>query len=641
MALTRRARQPVVELVDTSPRPRATDLPALVASALEIPIGEGFQSKPISVQAWQQEAWRLLDIIGEFRFLANRQAGALSRCRIYVAELDEYGKPGKECEEVDVQALSESVFGGHTGKAEAIRLIGLQLYIAGESYVVAEDRRSEDKDVWYTLNANQITPEGNSYEVKRPQSVGGGKRRLTKGKDLLMRIWTPHPSNSDLADGPARSVLPVMREIERLSMLTMSQIDSRLISAGLMLLPAGIDFPHAEDTPGGIVGLMEMILEAAKAQLQGAGTAAGLVPILAEIPVGSGSDVQHLTFSTPVQGEIKDKLDHAIRRLALGLDAAPEELLGQGDSNHWSAWAVDETSIKLFISPILARICDALTIGYLKPALEAMGKPQDADGAQQYVFWYDTAPLAARPDQREDAFKLYEKGLISSKALLDACNFTEDDAPDEEERVKWMLWELAKLNPALATDPAFQKIFGLPPIKAQGDVPGDGTSQPAIAGEPGPGKPAVAAKDQKAIPAEPKAGKADADKTKADKAAKPEKGEEKRFAALLPVADLLVTFALDKAGGRIVGANRSMRGRHGDLAKFDLHTVQPPGSYDEAEQLLAGGFDMLERVPLPEGVSRAQFKSLLEGYTRELLVRGYPHQPKLLSDVLERWNGGA
>lgn len=634
MALTRRAPKPVVELVDTSPRSRVTDMPALVASAMEIPIGEGMQSKPINVQAWQQEAWRLLDIIGEFRFLANRQAGAISRCRIYVAELDEFGRPGKECEDVEIQALSESVFGGHTGKAEAIRLVALQLYIAGESYVVAEDRRDLEKDVWYTLNANQLTPEGNSYEVKRPQSVGGGKRVLSKGKDLLMRIWTPHPGNSDLADGPARSVLPVMREIERLTMLTMSQIDSRLISAGLMLLPAGIDFPHAEDTPGGIVGLMEMILEAAKAQLQGSGTAAGLVPIIAEIPAGTGTDVQHLTFSTPVQAEIKDKLDHAVRRLALGLDAAPEELLGQGDSNHWSAWAVDETSIKLFISPVLARICDALTTGYLQGALEVMGKAKE--GGPQYVFWYDTAPLAARPDKREDAFKLYEKGLISAKALLDACNFTEDDAPADEERVKWMLWELAKLNPQLASDPEFQKIFGLPALAAQAPPPGPG--QPAVEGGQ---QPAVAAKDQKAIPAEKATGAANNAQQGAAKDAKPAQGKEKGYAALLPVADLLVTFALDRAGGRIVGQNRSLRGRYTEVAKFDLHTVVPATTYDEAEQLLAGGLDMIDRVSLPPHVNRQRFRGLLEGYCRELLVRGHPHQQGLLGEVLGRWNGGS
>ncbi len=629
MALTRRAPAPVVELVPAVQRSPA-DMSNLVASALEVKIGEGFQSKPIGVQAWQKESWRQLDICGELRFAANRQANAVSRCRIYVAELDEYGKPGREAEDPEIQALSETIFGGHTGKAEAMRLIALQFFVVGESYIIAEDRRNLEQDVWYVLNGEQIRPEGNTYEVVRPQAVGGGKRTLSKGKDLMMRAWTPHPANSDLADGPTRSVLPVLREIERLSMLTMSQIDSRLISAGLMLLPAGIDFPHDPKKTGGIVGLMEMILEAAQAQLSGAGTAAGLVPILAEIPVGSGSDVQHLTFSTPVQGEIKDKLDHAIRRLALGLDMAPEELLGQGDSNHWSAWAVDETSVKLFISPVLARICDALTTGYLQGALEVMGKVTGADGEQKYVFWYDTAPLAARPDQREDAFKLYEKGLISAKALLDACNFTEDDAPDDEERVKWMLWELAKLNPALATDPAFQKIFGLPALSNAGDVPGDGTSQPQITGGE---KPAVGAKpderDQKALP------ETDAEAAKG-KDGKP----APKFAALMPVADLLVTFALDKAGGRIVGQNRSLRGRFGEVAKFDLHTVVPAPSYDDAEQLLAGGLDLMARVTLPEGVDATHFRALLEGYCRELLVRGHPHQPALLASVLERWNGG-
>lgn len=620
MPLTRRAPAPVVEMVDTTARPGGpADLHSLVASATEVKIGEGFQSKPITTQAWQEEGWRHLDICGELRFVANRHANAISRSRIYVAEVDEYGRPGKEATETDVQALSESVFGGHTGKAEAMRLIGLGLYVVGETYMVAEDRRDLDKDIWYVLTGKQVKPEGNTYEVKRPQHVGGGKRVLSKGKDLFMRAWTPHPLDTDLADSPVRSVLPVLREIERLSMLTMSQIDSRLISAGLLLLPAGIDFPHAEDTAGGIVGLMEMILAAAQAQLTGAGTAAGLVPIIAEIPPGTGKEVQHVSFATPIQAEIKEKLDHAIRRLALGLDVAPEELLGQGDSNHWSAWAVDETSIKLFISPVLGRICEALTTAYLKNALELLGKDPE-----KYVFWYDTSPLAARPDKREDAFKLWEKGLLSTKALLEACNFTEEDGPKDKERVGWMLWELAKLNPQLAYDPLFQKHFKLPALTQQAPP---APPQPAL--EAGPdGEPV----DQRALPQQ-----GNATNVNEDTGDSPEED----FALLLPVADLLVTFALEKAGGRIVGQNRSMRGRYQDLAKFDLHTVAPAPTYDEAEQLLAGGFGHLDRVRLPARVNGERFRSLLEGYCKELLVRGHPHQPKLLSDVLRRWNGGA
>jgi hypothetical protein len=623
MPLRRRAPQSVVELVPVDVgRPNPADLHALVASAAEVKIGEGLISKPLKVEEWQREAYRHLDICGELRFAANRSGNALSRCRIYVAEVDEYGRPGKECEEEDVQGLSETVFGGHTGKAEAVRLMGIQFYVGGETYIVAENRESEDDDTWYVVTAQQVRADNGTYVVRRPQSVGGGLKTLAKGQDLLMRAWTPHAVDADLADAPTRSVLPVLREIERLSMLTMSQIDSRLISAGLLLLPAGIDFPHAENKPGGIVGLMEMILEAAKAQLTGAGTAAGLVPILAEIPVGSGKEVQHLTFSTPIQAEIKEKLDHAIRRLALGLDIAPEELLGQGDSNHWSAWAVDETSIKLFISPVLARICDALTQGYLRSALTLLGKDPD-----KYVFWFDTSPLAARPDKREDAFKLWEKGLLSTKALLEACNFSEDDAPAPEELVQWRVWELVKLNAQLAYDPEVQKLLGLPAMAMQAPP------QPPQAALPGgeAGAPEGQGGEQRALPQQD-------EKTNVNEQDGDSPTED--FAALLPIADLLVTFALEKAGGRIIGANRSMRGRYGDLAKFDLHTVAPAPTYDEAEQLLAGGLAMLDRVQLPAHVDRRHFATLLEGYYRELIVCGHPHQPRLLGDVLRRWNGG-
>jgi hypothetical protein len=623
VALGRRAAPSVMELVSADTRPvNPSDLHALVAAAAEVKIGEDLRTKPLKVEEWQREAYRHLDICGELHFVAGRHGNALSRCRIYVAEVDEYGRPGKECEEPDVQGLSESVFGGHTGKAEAIRLMGMQFYIGGETYIVAEDRGDTENDTWYLVTAQQVRNENGTYTVRRPDSVGGGQRTLTKGVDLLMRAWTPHPVDSNLADAPTRSVLPILREIERLSMLTMSQIDSRLISAGLLLLPAGTDFPHAKEKPGGIVGLMEMILEAAKAQLTGAGTAAGLVPILAEIPVGSGKEVQHLTFATPIQAEIKDKLDHAVRRLALGLDVAPEELLGQGDSNHWSAWAVDETSIKLFISPVLARICETLTTGYLKAALEVLGKDPE-----KYVFWFDTSPLAARPDKREDAFKLWEKGLLGTKALLEACNFSEDDAPEEQELTLWRVWELVKLNPQLAYDPEVQKLLKLPAMAQQAPP---APPQPAIDGGDGQGAPAQA-KDGRALPQQ-------ADKTNANDATGDSPAED--FAALLPVADLLVKFALERAGGRIIGQNRSMRGRYGDMSKFDLHTVAPAATYDEADTLLTGGLSHLDGVQLPGFVDRRQFSNLLGGYCRELIVRGHPHQPKLLADVLRKWNGG-
>lgn len=638
----------VVELVPARRRrPSPADMPALVASAgatpttalvaaaTEVEVKAGSQPKPIQTLAWQKEAWRHLDICGELRFAANRFGAAVSRCRIYVAEVDEYGKPGKETEDQAVQGLAETVFGGPVEKVEAIRLIATQGYVVGESYVVAEDRASEEKDVWYVVTTDQIAVEGGSYAVRRPQEAGGGKRVISSGSDLMLRTWNPHPHDTDQADSPTRSVLPVLREIERLSLLTMSQIDSRLISAGLLLLPQGIDFPHGEDdeTPGGIVGLMEMILAAAQAQLTGAGDARGLVPILAEVPPGSGVDIQHLRFDTPLQAEIEKKLDHAIRRLALGLDIAPEELLGQGDSNHWSAWAVDETSVKLFIAPALARICLALTIGYLRGALKAMGK----DPAK-FIFWYDTAALAARPDQREDAFKLWQAGLISTKALLEACNFTEDDAPATEELVTWRLWELVKLQPALVYDPEFQKALGLPKMEqsagsisrdAEGDkipLPGAGGGDSKAAEERG-----LPAADEKTNANEKDGG---APKRKAVKA---NDGGEK-FARLLPAADLLVFRALEIAGGRLLDRqDRHRRGEFASVARYDIHTRAEVGDVERAQAVLDNAFAHAPRAAAHAGVNAAELERLLRAYCVELITHQHPHTSEMLAIVLDRW----
>lgn len=631
---------PIVELVaaqmgGTGP----ADLPALVASAAgtastalvaaatEIEIKAGQQAKPIQTLAWQKEAWRHLDLCGELRFAANRFGAALSRCRLYVAEVDDYGQPGKESDDKAVQGLATTVFGGPVEKIEAMRLMGVQGYVVGESYVIAEDRAKEDKDVWYVVTTDQIQVEGSTYVIRRPLEAGGGKRQIKPGSDLMMRTWNPHPHDTDQADSPVRSVLPVLREIERLSMLTMSQIDSRLISAGLLLLPQGIDFPHADDANGGILGLMEMILAAAQAQLTGAGDARGLVPILAEIPAGAGQDIQHLRFDTPLQAEIQSKLDHAIRRLALGLDIAPEELLGQGDSNHWSAWAVDETSVKLFIAPALARMCLALTTGYLRGALESMGKDPD-----KFVYWYDTAPLAARPDQREDAFKLWEKGLISNKALLEACNFDESDAPEVKEQITWRLWELVKIQPTLVYDPEFQKLFSLPALAQQ--------AAPAAPGAPG--QPAIgAAEDDDTKAADERGLPAPDDKTSAaDKKTRdaPERDDEAAFGRLLPAADILVFRALEIAGGRLLDrADRHRRTEFANVDRHDIHTRVDPPDRDRAEEVLRNAFALSPRVAAHAGVDPVELERMLRAYCVELVVHRHPHSPEILAQVLRRW----
>jgi len=623
-------------------------LPSIIAAASQVRLeGQSSESLRIRDLEWQQEAWRHYDINGEFRFVANRHAGALSRCRLYVAELDERGRPGKESADPQIQVLAESIFGGPAAKGEGLRTIGIQNYVAGECFVVAEGGSRADGDKWYVASAKELAREGNTIFVKRPMTIGGGRRALKKGTDILMRVWTPHPRLFDQADSPARSVLPILREIERLTQLCFSQIDSRLISAGLLLLREGVDFPHAEDKAGGVQGLLDQILESARAQLTGAGTAAGLVPILATVPTGEGrydnvsQSFAHIKFDTPLTAELQQKLDQAIRRLALGLDIAPEDLLGQGEANHWGSWQIEESSIKLFIEPVLVRVCDAFTEAYLQPALKVLGKDPE-----KFTLWYDTSPLTVRPNRMEDAQNLWDRGLINDEALRAAGAFEDGDKQNQKQMLQWQLWQLCKLNPALIAAPGVAQVLGVPtavisaglqppaPAAPEGALPPDQypTDQPPPDDTGGP---------MGAIPDMPVGQTSPAQRGRRQALAASGVAElvaqhaaAINLAALLPGAEQVVYRALEMAGGRLL--DRASRGQHADVPKFRIHTRIRPRDRDHAGELLTGAWAHLAQLAAHVNVPENDLEYVLREYCTELLLRGVEHRPELLRVVLER-----
>lgn len=619
----------------------ADALPALVAAAAQIKLSNDSAGRTlVRDEDWQREAWRQLDINGELRFAANRHAAALSQVRLYVAELDDKGHPGEEAKDPKIQGLASTIFGGPAAKVEAMRSMGLQFYIGGESYIVAEGATDPKSDVWYVVTANNIRKQpGNSYKVKRPSTHGGGWYELDPAKDLLVRTWTPHPRDHDLADSPVRSALPILREIERLTQLTFSQIDSRLVSAGIMAFPRGASFPKKDGTAGNVNDLMSMVLEVAKAQLTGEGTAAGLVPIMIEIPSEAGQAPIHLTFSTPLTSELAAKVEQAIKRLAVALDIAPEEMLGLGDSNHWSAWSIDETGIKLFIQPVMIRICDALNVGYLQPALEALGVADP----EKYALWFDASPLTVRPNRFEDANALYDKGLINGAEVRKAGNFSEDSEPDKQELARLRALEIVKLDPTLIQQKAWADLIGVPvseppPPPAPPGMGPDG--QPALPGGASTGDPArdAAIADQLGIPQTPSGGASPAQKGLAAAAGWTAPSPTQY---MLPGAEQAVLRALELAGARMLtGKGRgSRRGEYADVPRHLLHTRIRPDGYEHARRLVDGAFTYIPELVghfSAYGFQATDVTRLLEGYVTELLVRGFAHESTMLQAYLDR-----
>lgn len=601
-------------------------LRALVAAAAQIKLDNQNMSagrRKVGHLDWQFEAWRQYDTTGELRFAANRHAGAISRVRLFVAELDDQGDPGDVATDPKVAQVARTILGGPAARAEWLRILGAQFFVGGESWIVVESTPKADDDLWYVVGARQIkrSSRGDVYTVRRPEQYGGGWHQITD-KDLLMRTWTPHPDDFDLADSPVRAALPILREIERLTMLSFSQIDSRLISAGLLLLPQGTSFPNKDGTNGGTKALLEMILEVAAAQLTGSGTAAGLVPILAEIPAGTGTDIQHMQFATALQNELKDKLDHSIKRLATALDISPEEMLGQGKSNHWSANQIGEDGVKLFIEPVVTRICDAITRGYLAPMLTAMKVD-----AKKYTFWYDASPLTTRPNRFEDALQLYNLGVISAQELRDAGNFSEDAEPEEKERQLQLAIEVVKLNPALLQTKAWADLLGLPLDEA---------AQQAQQAQQDAAQKQLEAQQQADVGGEDPS-MADNGGTAPDTPSggpSPAQQGLTASAALVPGAEQVALRAFELAGARLL--DRTSRGRYADVPKHEIHTRVRPADREHARRLIDGAFTHVPSLAGAYGVPADDLRLLLEEYCVELLVRGYAHETEYLSEFLAR-----
>ena len=285
---------------EAAPEPRKS----LIASAARIKLdNQGWRTYKFGDDSWQQEAWRLYDIIGELRFVANWIGSACSRVRIYVAEVDNNGRVQKETEKKKVAGLADTLFGNPTAKAEAIRQIGINLTIAGDAYIVGKSTDDPTSDEWYVLSGTEIrqyTPTG-PVQLVAYDGSGISPETIDQGADIVIRVWTPHPRRNLWADSPTRGAMPMLWEIERLTRYVFAQIDSRLVSAGLMFIPKELSFPDESDEDGNpLVGSEAMtarLMKTAAASLKGEGTAAGVVPTFAEVPMDALGKIDLIQFS--------------------------------------------------------------------------------------------------------------------------------------------------------------------------------------------------------------------------------------------------------------------------------------------------------------------------------------------------------
>lgn len=592
---------------------------SLIASAVRIRADDSlWNTYRFTDETWQAECWRFFHITPELHYAADLIGSACSRVRIYVGGLDELGRPTGEIDDDDqIMAVSDTLFGGPSAKSEALKAIGANLTVAGECYIIGRARRDTEADKWFIASTTELRRRVGQIVI----DFGYGPEKLLAGSDLVIRLWTPDPQRMRFSDSPTRACMNVLLELEELEKYEFSQIDSRLSGAGAYFIPAEMSNgpDNGSDAPQSATDVFNLMGEAARASKTQRGSAASVVPMFIEVPGEFLKDMMErpVKFESELSDKLQGLKDSAIRRLANGLNMPPEVLLGMGDANHFSAWHIEESFVKIQIEPMMNRICDGLTQAYLKPLLKAMGKDPD-----RYELCYDTAPLTVRPNRLQDTLNLYERGIVSALAVLEAGNYNPATAaPSEEEDTRRFVRALMERDPTLIAVPQLVEAAGLdiemPAPAAIEGVPGD----PNAPGPPPPPRPDVNTNRQTPTSGPPTGGAGGA--TGGGGTPILASGAISYAPdAVLAASNVVVRRALELVGGKLL--TRENRGRFPNTPKWELHTKLKMDAKD-AEITIGSALDSVEQDFAAIDVSTVRVRRALFHYCTGLVQYSRAH----------------
>lgn len=464
---------------------------ALTASAAPVPVtSEGLTAAAVAVQAgrenvgprketWQDEVWAFYESLGEFRYAVDWRANAMSRIRLRAGKM----RAGRdEPEIVDTGPAADLIAelgGGVGGQAALLSALTVLLDVPGEGWLVGESIdgynrwQVRSQDEIRSSRASRIGGRRSTVEIINDEESalsGQVKWRSLASEYLTVRIWRSNARLSYLADSRARTALSTMRELDLINRKITAQYLSRLASAGLVVFPSEIEFPVREEFRDEADGFVKEWIETAREAIATPGTAAAVVPIPIRVPGEFVDKVKFVDFTTLADEKEIEKRDSAIKRLATQVDIPAEVLLGMGGVNHWSAWQLDESAIKVHIDPTAELIVHALTIGYLHPRLQAIG-----EDPANWLVWYDASELTIKPDRSANAVLAYDRFELTGIALRRELGFDEDDALKDNELETVILKALAR-NPQMA-------VIALEALTGEAiDV--SGTGGPMIAAAP-------------------------------------------------------------------------------------------------------------------------------------------------------------
>jgi hypothetical protein len=403
------------------------------------------------IQPWQQDAFRFYNTLGVIWYAAQFYA-RLSKLRIYAGVRDDQGEISEVGETDPASELLARVQdpggGGYSG---LIASYGRLRFLTGEGYLTVTTLDGEEQ--WEFLSCNELRaqPGGGYVRYKAPslnpeQLVNAPDEDfepLDEKQAVVWRIWNRSPEFSFLADSPMRGVLDDCEDLLLLQLAVKARAKSRTAGAGILYVPEELSFASPdglnEEDPAQDP-FQTRLQQVMIAPIQDPGQASAVVPAVIRGPAQIGGinakdALFHLQIHDPLQTYPEEGLrSECIKRIATGLDMPPEILLGVSDSNHWSAWQIDDSTWSAHLQPVAQQFVKNLAAAYLRPAAKKLGLANwDA-----LVVGYDAAEIINHPDRTKDAKDLWDRGAIGYITLRDSAGFDDEAAQTPEEHQEYL-----------------------------------------------------------------------------------------------------------------------------------------------------------------------------------------------------------
>lgn len=623
-------------------RSKAKKTNALVASVAVASLDTPFWTQLVGGidSPWQTELWRLYNCVPEFARGANYVGQCCSRVRIYVAEVDDRGQTQKEVNARNpVSRLANTVLGGPENQAELLNLMGTAMVVSGEYWVLGLSIEDAEEDKWFVVQFNELKrlEDFFAYPGAQPQrqfaySTGNSEYVLREGRDIIFRVWAPNPENTIYAMSSGRSLQMVLTELELLTQYIFAQIRSRLVSGGVWFLPSELSFPTDDGQPAGAESLLRRLYEGGKRNIKEFGSASQVIPEIVEGPADVIKEITDPIVFGSVLSESAMKLrDEARTRIAQGLEVAPEIITGMGDSTHWNGPMIEQSTVDSVIKPIMARICNSLTVAYLQPALRKLGKDP-----KKYRYWFDTAALVTRPNRLKETLELYTQDVVGWEEVLRAADLPDSAHISEEEQAAKLARKLLVSDSNLILIPELRKLAGLPidNIAPDGQMPGQ-DQQPGIAGRAPAPPPPERTLDNINPTAQPERSTLPGAPNNAVPGTQDRQLTASISHGITVTADAACRQALEKVGKVL---RRSPGGGQFKHVPFDQMHLFMPVDADRARALLSTSFGFIRGVMEDQHIPGDSYaiQNTLVDYCSYIISSGKEYEPQIMRGWLER-----